>query len=158
MSSLSSCPKTNPVVPIAPPSSLTSSSFSLSASSLLSELLGLQRGEVRCFASFHQVRRATTWLISLHTLVPHQHKQVFASEIDFFAFHLVLNHFCNLIRDSLIWLLALSNFRYPPLLLESFLRLRLFSPDECMMIGLLWITLEKQQGNWNAATVLGVCE
>ncbi len=51
---------------------------------------------------------------------------------------------------------ALSQFRYPPLLSESFLRLRLFSPDECMVIGLLGIDLEKQRGNWNAAAVLGV--
>jgi hypothetical protein len=32
----------------------------------------------------------------------------------------------------------------------------LFSPDECMVIGLLWISLQKQRGNWNATTVLGV--
>ena len=32
------------------------------------------------------------------------------------------------------WLLKSSNFRYSPLLLESFLRLRLFSPDECMVL------------------------
>ncbi len=62
----------------------------------------------------------------------------------------------DLTRDSLIWLLASSNFQYPPLLSESFLHLWLFSPDECMVIGLLWIALEKQRGNWNAATVLGV--
>ncbi len=62
----------------------------------------------------------------------------------------------DLIRDSLIWLLASSNFRYPPLLSKSFLRLRLFSPDECMVIGILWIALEEQRGNWNVATVLGV--
>ena len=59
-------------------------------------------------------------------------------------------------RVSLIRLLALSNFRYSPLLLESFLHLRLFSPDECTAIGLLWIILKKQQGNWNAAAVLRV--
>ena len=51
---------------------------------------------------------------------------------------------------------ALLQYRYPPLLSESFLRLQLFSPDECMVIGLLWIALEKQRGNWNAATAPGV--
>jgi hypothetical protein len=57
------------------------------------------------------------------------------------------------IRVSLIWLLALSNFQYSPLLSESFLRLRLFSLDECMAKGSFGIALEKQR---NAATVLGV--
>ena len=36
---------------------------------------------------------------------------------------------------------------------ESFLHLRLFSPDECMAKGSFGIALEKQR---NAATVLGV--
>ena len=40
-------------------------------------------------------------------------------------------------RLSLILLLASSNFRYAPLLPESFLRLRRFSPDECIMTGSL---------------------
>jgi hypothetical protein len=35
--------------------------------------------------------------------------------------------------------------QYSPLLLESFLRLRLFSPDECMAKGSFGIALEKQR-------------
>ncbi len=56
-SSLSSFPKTKPVVPISPPSSsLTSSSSSTS------KLLGLQRGEARFCISFHQTWRSATAL------------------------------------------------------------------------------------------------
>ena len=47
-------------------------------------------------------------------------------------------------------LLASSNFRYAPLLSESFLRLRPFSPDECIMTGSL-IDVQSSAGGAQSA-------